>query len=211
MSQPSRVAGAPSEITTWRKQTRKDLIELRLQASARERRIWSRRIGEFLNRLLPNPRGQVLGFCWPYKGEPNVLSVVHRWIEQGGKAALPVVVQPQAPMVFRPWHPAAPMTTGVYEIPIPLDESQLHPDVLLIPLTGFDNSGFRLGYGGGFFDRTVVALEPRPRMIGVGFELSRIASIHPQPHDQPMELIVTESGIFNPCNAPVINPLSGTV
>jgi 5,10-methenyltetrahydrofolate synthetase len=68
----------------------------------------------------------------------------------------------------------------------------------LIPLTGFDKFGFRLGYGGGFFDRTVVSLDPRPRMIGVGFELSRLASIYPQPHDQPMDLIVTESGIFNP-------------
>lgn len=198
MIQTSGLTDAPTDISIWRKQTRKDLIDLRLQASARDRRIWSRQIGFFLNHLLPNPGGQVLGFCWPFQGEPNVLSVVHRWIERGGAAALPVVVQHKAPMVFRPWHPASLMTTGVYGIPVPIDESQLHPDVLLIPLTGFDKFGFRLGYGGGFFDRTVVSLDPRPRMIGVGFELSRLASIHPQPHDQPMDLIVTESGIFNP-------------
>jgi hypothetical protein len=72
----SELADASKNISVWRKQTRKDLIDLRLQASARDRRIWSRQIGLFLNHLLPNPGGQVLGFCWPYQGEPNVLSVV---------------------------------------------------------------------------------------------------------------------------------------
>ena len=88
------------------------------------------------------------------------------------------------------------MTTGVYDIPIPLDTEPLQPDILLIPLTGFDDAGYRLGYGGGYFDRTVVALTPRPLTLGVGFELSRVSSIQPQPHDQPMDLIVSEAGVY---------------
>ncbi len=67
---------------------------------------------------------------------------------------------------------------------------------MLIPLVGFDAQGYRLGYGGGYFDRTLAALSPRPRTIGVGFELGRLATIDPQPHDIPFDIIVTEAGIF---------------
>ncbi|HUO11707.1 MAG TPA: 5-formyltetrahydrofolate cyclo-ligase, partial [Caulobacteraceae bacterium] len=70
------------------------------------------------------------------------------------------------------------------------------PDFLLVPLLAFDRRGHRLGYGAGFYDRTLAALEPRPLAIGIGFELARLASIDPGPHDRPMDVIVTEAGVF---------------
>ena len=70
------------------------------------------------------------------------------------------------------------------------------PLALLIPLVGFDAAGHRLGYGGGFYDRTLAALHPRPLAIGVGFELGRLASFEPAAHDQRMDVIVTEAGVF---------------
>ncbi len=183
------------DLAAWRKQTRADLIERRLAAGAADRQRWGQAIARHLGQVLPISDARVIGFCWPYKGEPDVLPVVRRWIEGGGLAALPVVLQPRSPMIFRRWAPDVAMTVGVYDIPIPRDTESLRPDILLIPLTGFDDAGYRLGYGGGFFDRTVVTLNPRPLMIGIGFELSRLPSIRPQPHDQPVNLIVTEAGV----------------
>ena len=87
------------------------------------------------------------------------------------------------------------MTKGVFDLPVPDGTEVVRPEVLLIPPVGFDAQGYRLGYGGGYFDRTLAALSPQPLKIAVGFELSRIATIHPQPHDVPMDFVVTEAGI----------------
>lgn len=195
MSDVAAAPAPPDDLAAWRKQARTELLERRLRAGTQERVRWSTAIVQHLAQVLPACDSRVLGFCWPYKAEPDVLPTVRLWIERGGLAALPVVVQPRAPMIFRRWYPGAKMTKGVYDIAIPEDTEELQPAVLLIPLTGFDAAGFRLGYGGGFFDRTVVELEPRPLLIGVGFDLSRLPTIFPQPYDQPMDIVVTESGI----------------
>ena len=87
------------------------------------------------------------------------------------------------------------MQTGIWNIPIPKQRQPLQPTVLLIPLVGFDTKGYRLGYGGGYYDRTLEQLTPIPLKIGIGFEMARIPTIHPQAHDIPMDLIVTEAGV----------------
>jgi 5-formyltetrahydrofolate cyclo-ligase len=78
---------------------------------------------------------------------------------------------------------------------VPADSPVLTPDLLLVPLVGFDPAGYRLGYGGGYYDRTLAAIQPRPLAIGIGFEQQALATIHPQPHDIPMDYIVTESRV----------------
>ena len=77
----------------------------------------------------------------------------------------------------------------------------LQPELILLPLNGFDAAGYRLGYGGGFFDRTLAALSPRPLAVGVGFEINRLESIHPETHDQRLDWLVTEAGVFKPADA----------
>ena len=84
---------------------------------------------------------------------------------------------------------------GVWNIPIPSERALVEPTVLLVPLLGFDAAGYRLGYGGGYYDRTLAASAPRPFTIGVGHEFGRLQSIYPQSHDIPLDVIVTECGV----------------
>jgi 5-formyltetrahydrofolate cyclo-ligase len=88
------------------------------------------------------------------------------------------------------------MDVGVYDIPFPKARDILLPDLVLAPPVGFDAARYRLGYGGGYFDRTLAVLQPRPFAIGVGFELGRLTTVYPQPHDLAMDAIVTEVGVF---------------
>ena len=88
------------------------------------------------------------------------------------------------------------MRAGVYDIPVPDGTEIVVPDMAVVPMNGFDARGYRLGYGGGFFDRTLAALERKPISIGVGFDLARMPTIHPQPHDVAMDFIVTEAGAY---------------
>jgi 5,10-methenyltetrahydrofolate synthetase len=139
-----------------------------------------------------------LAFCAPINNEFDARPLAAELIAQGWRAAMPVVVAIDAPMTFHAWTPDAAMTNDRYGIPIPSSGENVAPDIVLLPLVAFDDAGFRLGYGGGYFDRTLAALVPRPIAIGVGFELARTASIRPQPHDLPLDLIVTEAGVMIP-------------
>ena len=138
-----------------------------------------------------------VGFYWPFKGEFDPRFVIHRLRQQGARVALPVVLQKNAPLEFREWWPGVAMARGVFDLPIPHGTEVLQPGALLIPPVGFDAQGYRLGYGGGYFDRTLAAMSsPQPLKIALGFELSRIATIRPQPHDIAMDFVVTELGIY---------------
>ncbi len=141
----------------------------------------------------------VLGFCWPHRGEYDARALVGQLVAQGLQAALPVVVARDRPLRFHRWTPDTPMQAGDYGIAVPAGTPAVAPSVLLVPLLGFDRHGYRLGYGGGYFDRTL-AQPGRPRAVGIGYELSRLTSIEPDGHDMVMDLIVTEAGIF--CPAP---------
>jgi 5,10-methenyltetrahydrofolate synthetase len=138
----------------------------------------------------------VLAFCAPVRNEFDARPLVMRLIRQGWRAAMPVVIAPATPMIFRTWTPQAPMSRDRHGIPIPTAGEALVPGIVLLPLVAFDAAGYRLGYGGGYFDRTLAALAPRPLTIGVGFELARVPSIRPQAHDVPLDAVVTEAGIF---------------
>lgn len=110
------------------------------------------------------------------------------------RAAMPVVIARDAAMIFRAWTPTTPMGCDRYGIPIPAAGEELAPSIVLLPLVAFDEAGYRLGYGGGYFDRTLAVQVPRPLTIGVGFELARVPSIRPQAHDVPLDVIITEAG-----------------
>ncbi|WP_287667777.1 5-formyltetrahydrofolate cyclo-ligase [Accumulibacter sp.] len=111
---------------------------------------------------------------------------------------LPVVIDEHRALAFRAWSPGTVMLADRYGIPAPAAGDFLIPQVLLIPVIGFDAAGYRIGYGGGYFDRTLASLCPRPLAIGVGFEIARLDSIRPGPHDQALDAMVTEAGIFRP-------------
>jgi 5,10-methenyltetrahydrofolate synthetase len=104
---------------------------------------------------------------------------------------VPVVVAKHQPLEYSLWHMGDPMTRGFWNIPVPETRTTVDPDVVIAPLVGFSGH-FRLGYGGGYFDRTLAARCQRPVAIGIGFEFSRLDGFLPQPHDIPMDIIVTE-------------------
>ncbi len=135
-----------------------------------------------------------LGVYWPVRGEIDVRDLAIEHLSRGGRVALPVVVRESAPVEFWSWRPEMPMSRGVWNIPIPEQRDVLNPDALLVPLVGFDAHRFRLGYGGGYYDRTIAAAAVRPFRVGLGYEDARLETIFPQLHDIPMDMIVTDAG-----------------
>ena len=183
------------ELKAWRRATRAALIERRMATSPETRRSWAAAIEPALEELIRGSGARSVGFYWPFKAEFDPRPMIGRLLGSGFEAALPVVVEKNRPMIFRLWTPGCEMTSGIWDIPIPKDTPEIVPDLVLAPVVGFDAANYRLGYGGGYFDRTLGALAPRPRAVGVGFEFGRLDTIHPQSFDVPMNHIVTEAGV----------------
>jgi 5,10-methenyltetrahydrofolate synthetase len=183
------------KIRDWRKQQRVELVARRTAVPANTLHQWNEAITESLVAGFPMLTGMTIGFCWPFKSEFDARFAIRHFRDAGATAALPAVVEKKGPLQFRKWWPGAPMKPGVYDIPIPDGTEIVLPDAAIVPMNGFDEQAYRLGYGGGYFDRTLASLSPRPLAIGVSFELARLPTIHPQSHDIPMDFVVTEAGV----------------
>jgi 5-formyltetrahydrofolate cyclo-ligase len=179
-------------LKDWRKEMRAQLIEARMAVPPDVRARAAEVISERLAQLVAP--GQVFSFYWPMKGELDFRPLAARLHAQGITPALPVVLEKRQPMVFRPWAPRAKMMRGIWNIPQPATDETVVPDVTLAPVVGFSGDCYRLGYGGGYFDRTLAVLSPRPLAIGVGLEIQRIETIHPMPHDVRLDAVMTEAG-----------------
>lgn len=184
-----------------RRVLRRTLLERRLALSADLCAGFSQRIRTLLQASFPQFAGIRVAFCWPVNNEPDLRPLLESWASEGrdGFAALlPVVVGENRALAFRAWSPGAAMRFDRHGIPAPAGGGFLIPEAVLIPVVGFDAAGYRIGYGGGYFDRTLAELRPRPFAVGVGFELSRLDSIRPEGHDQRLDAVVTEVGVFWP-------------
>jgi 5-formyltetrahydrofolate cyclo-ligase len=184
-----------AELKAWRRAERQRLLALRTAVPPAQRRQWGGEIEARLRSVLKERQSLVLGVYWPFQGEFDPRPLIDWVIAQGSAVALPAVVDKKGPLEYRAWQPGEPLIDGVWNIPIPEKRETVIPQAVLAPLVGFDRYCYRLGYGGGYFDRTLAALSPRPLAVGVGFELSQIETIHPQPFDVPMDLVVTEAEI----------------
>ncbi|NNU80919.1 5-formyltetrahydrofolate cyclo-ligase [Halovulum dunhuangense] len=192
-----------SDVARWRKAERARLTDLRRMLSQADRAEADRKIAanlrDFLQSRLGALSGRVLSAYWPIKGEPDLRPLFDALRDEGVTIVLPVVVQSAAPLEFRRWDKGATLIRGTWNIPEPPPEAEvLTPDVALAPVVGWDRACFRLGNGGGYFDRTLAALDPRPLAIGIGLEAARLPTIFPQPHDLAMDAIVTEAGTHLP-------------
>ena len=183
----------PDAVRLWRRGERERLIALRQGLPAADRRRWSERILAELRTLLTDRPG-ILGVYWPFRAEIDPRPLIDWAVADGRGVALPVVVDKKGPLEYRSWRPGEPLVDSVWNIPVPEKGAVVTPRVVLAPLVGFDPACYRLGYGGGYFDRTLAALAPRPLAIGIGFAIQELETIHPQPFDVPMDLIVTETG-----------------
>jgi len=184
-------------LTTWRKELRRELLARRQAVPAERREEWRRAMDRHLQYGFPGLAKGVLAFCWPIQSEYDARHLLRALRDAGAVTALPVVVAPRSPLVFREWHPGVELAKGKLDIPYPKASAQLVPNTVLLPMIGFDTQGYRLGYGGGFFDRTLASLaDKKPLVIGVAFELGAIQTIYPQPWDMPMDYVVTERGVY---------------
>jgi 5-formyltetrahydrofolate cyclo-ligase len=185
----------PDEVKAWRQAERARLIAERVALPVERRRAARERVRSVLAREVPELRGATIGFYWPFRGEIDLVGLVRALLDHGGRAALPVVVGKGHPLAFRRWEPGTAMRLGLWGIPVPAATEPVEPDCLLVPLVGFDDAGYRLGYGGGCYDRTLAALPRRPMALGIGYAFQRLPTLRPQPFDRPMDAIVTEDGI----------------
>jgi 5-formyltetrahydrofolate cyclo-ligase len=187
----------PADLKAWRRTLRAGLIASRAAIPAAVHRSWSASITQALVEgfpVLAHP-DRCIGFYWPMQGEFDPRVAIRCFRDRGARAALPVVVHRQAPLQFREWWPGVPCSRGVLDLPVPEGTRVVVPQAVLMPPVGFDGQGYRLGYGGGYFDRTLAVIEPQPLKIGLAFEVSRIDTIRPQAHDIAMDFIVSEAGI----------------
>jgi len=142
--------------------------------------------------------GIVSGFI-PYKSEITTVPMLDQLHRQGWKTCLPVVIAPEEPLVFRGWAPGEPLVPGAWDIPVPPETAaQMLPDVLLVPMLAFDRKGFRLGYGGGFYDRTLEKLRALKRVvaIGVAYHAQMVDEVPSGLHDAPLDYVMTEQETF---------------
>ena len=181
-------------IHSWRKGVRKKLIAERISVPLVRRRAAKDAIVELIRGNFPELNRATIGFYWPIKGEIDLRPLLQDFIAEGARAALPVVVEKDRPLEFWEWRGETSLSRGIGNIPVPTERKPLQPAVLLIPLLGFDITGHRLGYGAGYYDRTLAAFAVKPMTIGVGYEFGRLPTIYPQAHDVPFEAIVTETG-----------------
>jgi len=186
----------PDDVKAWRSTRRKALIDRRLAVDSATLAAWRLAMDRHLEHGFPGLARGIVALCWPYRHEYDARHLAARLRHAGAVTALPIVVAPNAPLVFREWHPGVHLTEGPHGIPYPADSRDVTPDTVLLPMVGFDMQGYRLGYGGGFFDRTLAAMSKRPAVIGVAHELAKLETIHPQPHDIAVDYVVTELGIY---------------
>ena len=185
-----------ASLKAWRKAQRERLIAARLSVGPAVLDAWRRRIDRSLELSFPGLSSCRLAFCWPIKGEYDARHLARTLRDRGALTALPVVKARNAPLVFREWHPGVELAVGALDIPYPVNSPEVVPQAVLLPMNGWDPQGYRLGYGAGFFDRTLASLSKRPVVVGVAYELARLDTIHPQSWDIPMDFVVTERGVY---------------
>ncbi len=177
-----------------RKLQRAHLIETRAALVNRERleAALQRRVTNWLL----HADVHAVGFYFPIRGEPDLRSVIGDWLASDSRrvAALPVI-HGEA-LQYRAWTADAPLQAGGFGIPVPAQGRVVHPECLFIPCVGFDSRHFRLGYGGGYYDRTLAALVPYPLVVGIAFDASKLESIDPQPHDMKMDAVITDAAVY---------------
>lgn len=186
---------SPLDITEWRKAQRARLLELRRTMPLDRYGSAGEAIMQTLVARLPPACQNLVGCYWPFRREFNCIPFMRAVLRAGGQVALPVVITRGRPLEFRGWTEDCKMEPGVWNIPHPAAGPAVYPVTLVIPLVGFDEDCFRLGYGAGYYDATLASFPERPLAIGVGFEFSCLSTIHPQSHDWPMDAVITETGL----------------
>lgn len=178
----------------------KKLLRRQLQAERQamvDRHQRSVHLQEVLRVWLVTRPESTIGAYWPIKGEFDALPALFRWTEAdpARRIGLPVIDRETRQLRFHVWYPGCPMEEDAFKIPKPKGTEEFHPELLLVPCVGFGPAGMRLGYGGGFYDRTLAALKPRPFIAGLGYVHGYLPWLTAEPHDEPLDAMLTEEGV----------------
>jgi 5,10-methenyltetrahydrofolate synthetase len=179
------------DVVAWRREKRAELYAARKAMITEQRQEAARKIVAGLERHCARHEPMWVGLYWPIKYEPNLLAWARARANEL-RFCLPVIVTRGQPLEYWRWTPGDAMQSGVWGIQVPARRDVVTPDLMIAPLLGFDHERYRLGNGGGYFDRTLAARPDRPFVVGVGYASGELATIHPQSHDIPMDLILTE-------------------
>lgn len=148
------------------------------------------------------PRGGVVAGFWPLKDEFDCRPLLMALAGHGVPLALPVVVRDSGSLVFREWQPDMTLEPAGFGTLGPAESSkELMPSLLIIPFLAFDRQCYRLGYGGGFYDRTLAGLRNAAickQAIGLGFSAQRVQQVPVTPNDARLDAVVTEEGVIRP-------------
>jgi 5-formyltetrahydrofolate cyclo-ligase len=183
------------EVRAWRRTARTKMLAARAALSTAVRKDLSQRLAARLKPVLAG-RPQPISVYWPIRAEPDLRPLMRALDAEGVAVCLPIAIKLGEPLRFRPWTKGCAMERGFWDIPVPATTEEVEPRTLIAPIVGFDGAGYRLGYGGGFFDRTLEKFGGTGQAIGIGYSMFRIPTIHRQPHDIGMMGIVTESDTF---------------
>lgn len=155
------------------------------------KRARDERIGAQILAWWRRTRPPLLAVYWPLSGEPDLHASYQALADEGALLALPVVVQRHAPLAFAAWTPGEAMVADPLGVSIPRElRTVARPPALLVPCLGFNAQGYRLGYGGGFYDRTL-APAPRPLTLGIAYAC-QLAQFEADVHDMPLDQVITE-------------------
>ncbi|MDE2277918.1 MAG: 5-formyltetrahydrofolate cyclo-ligase [Burkholderiales bacterium] len=178
----------------------KQLLRRQLQAERQtliDRHQRAMHLQEVLRVWLMARDDQAIGAYWPIKGEFDALPALFRWTEadEARCIGLPVIDKASQRLSFQMWFPGCEMEEDAFGIPKPKNTPAFHPTLLLVPCVGFGPRGVRLGYGGGFYDRTLATLSPRPFTAGLAYANGFVPGLQAEPHDVPLDAILTEEGV----------------
>ena len=196
--------GAAAQKARDKKALRQALIEQRLNLPDRLQRAAS--LQQVMRIWLVGRTDTVIGAYWPIKGGFDPLPALHRWKEDGElldgpklrRIGLPVVDKVHKTLVFHAWYPGCPMEEDAYGIPKPKDTEVVVPTLLFVPCVGYGAGGYRLGYGGGFYDRTLATLQPKPVTVGLGYAQGFVDDLEAEPHDVALDAILNDNGAVWP-------------
>jgi 5-formyltetrahydrofolate cyclo-ligase len=191
-SAPAPAARPKRYVDPVRAQWRRDLRAAReamTDRPAREAQLLAR-----IEAWLDGAPARRIGFFWATRSEPDLSALVGRWLQAdpSRQASLPVIEGEL--LRFAPWTPDTVLVAGPFDVRVPDTQRRIEPQLLIIPCVGIDRKRYRLGYGGGYYDRTLAVMAPRPITAGVGFDCARIETIDPKPHDLQLDVAITESG-----------------
>lgn len=187
----------PAPASVAKKEMRREAKVTRSGAYARHGHAASESIARHGIAFARCPAPAVVSGFLAIGDEIDPTPLMQRLLGEGYRLCLPVMEGKGKPLVFRAWSPGEPLAETTWGIREPLPEAPaLDPDIVLGPLLAFDTRGYRLGYGGGFYDRTLAALQPRPVTVGVGYAHGFIPWLQAEPHDVPLDAMLTEEGVL---------------